>query len=204
MKRLILMGGRPWLAEDGGKRFVETLFRYYPKKVKLAFCIFAQPEGDWDETERWNTGMFDKFKGKRALECQTMTPENFAEVSKWADVIYLPGGDPFVLKEIIAVAATSPNYGTAKLSLARVLGRTYFVLALFPSDSVHLARASAGSKPPASRTGARGVLRVLPPKTGTGPSANASSIYLTSLSYVSPKAILWSCRSDETSAGRDC
>lgn len=99
MKRLILMGGRPWFAEDGGKNFVETLFRYYPEQVKLAFCIFAQPEEQWEETRAWNTRMFDKFKGNRTVSYQTMTKENFAEVSAWADVIYLPGGDSFALSE---------------------------------------------------------------------------------------------------------
>ena len=67
MKRLILMGGRPWFGEDEGKRFTETLFRYFPKEVKLAFCIFAQPESDWDETCKLNTGMFDKFKDGRII-----------------------------------------------------------------------------------------------------------------------------------------
>jgi len=99
MKRLILMGGRPWFAEDGGKKFVDTLFRYHPNEVKLAFCIFAQPEGQWEETRQWNTSMFDKFKGERKVEYRTMTNDNFAEVSAWADVIYMPGGDSFVLPE---------------------------------------------------------------------------------------------------------
>ncbi len=86
------MGGRPWFGEDGGKRFVDTLFRYYPKEVKLAFCIFAQPESDWEETRAVNMNMFDKFKGGRHVECQTMTDENFAEISAWSDIIYIPGG----------------------------------------------------------------------------------------------------------------
>jgi len=93
------MGGRPWLAKDGGQGFVDTLFRYYPVEVKLAFCIFAQPESDWEETCKWNTRMFDKFKGNRAVSHQTMTEQNFAEVSAWADVVYVPGGDPAVLQK---------------------------------------------------------------------------------------------------------
>lgn len=95
------MGGRPWLGEDGGKRFSEVIFRYYPNEVKLAFCIFAQPESDWEETRRWNTGMFDKFKGERKLVYQTMTVDNFGEVSAWADIIYMPGGDSAVLRQNI-------------------------------------------------------------------------------------------------------
>lgn len=102
MKRLILMGGRPWFAEDGGKKFVETLFRYHPRQVKLAFCIFAQPESDWEETRAVNISMFDKFKGDRSIEYQTMTDDNFADVSAWADIIYLPGGVTSVLSDRLA------------------------------------------------------------------------------------------------------
>jgi hypothetical protein len=43
MKRLILMGGRPWLGQDGGKALAETLFRYFPGEVKLAFFLHICP-----------------------------------------------------------------------------------------------------------------------------------------------------------------
>lgn len=101
MKRLVLMGGRPWLGSDHGKSFANTLFRYFPEEVKLAFCIFAQPETDWRETKEVNQKMFSKYKGKRKLSYKTMTSKNFDEVSKWADIIYIPGGDPFILKQKI-------------------------------------------------------------------------------------------------------
>ncbi len=99
MKRLILMGGRPWEADDKGKMFAKVLFRYFPKQVKLAFCIFAQPDKDWETTTQWNTDMFDSFKAGREIEHKIMTAENFLEVSKWADIVYIPGGDPFTLKK---------------------------------------------------------------------------------------------------------
>ncbi|HEY8999660.1 MAG TPA: Type 1 glutamine amidotransferase-like domain-containing protein [Candidatus Saccharimonadales bacterium] len=98
MKRLILMGGRPWEAADKGERQVEVLLRYFPAKVKLAFCIFAQPEGDWEETRALNVSMIECFKGECTIAYQTMTLQNFAEVSEWADVIYMPGGKPPKLK----------------------------------------------------------------------------------------------------------
>lgn len=97
------MGGRPWFAEDGGKKFVETLFRYYPGNVNVAFCIFAQPESDWEETRSVNTETFIKHGGNRRIVCKTMTAENIAEISAWADVIYLPGGSPSVLRERLNV-----------------------------------------------------------------------------------------------------
>lgn len=99
MKRLILMGGRPWVTGDKGKSFTNALFRYFPNEVKLAFCMFAQPETEWEATEKWNKSMFDSFKGSRNLSFKTMTHETFEEFSRWADVIYIPGGDPFKLIE---------------------------------------------------------------------------------------------------------
>ncbi len=101
MKRLVLMGGRPWVAGDKGKLFTDALFRYFPNEVKLAFCMFAQPESEWVSTEKWNTSMFDSFKGSRTIIYKTMTHETFEDISKWADIIYIPGGDPFKLMEEI-------------------------------------------------------------------------------------------------------
>jgi len=98
MKRLILMGGRSWMAADGGKRQVEVLLRYFPTKANVAFCIFAQDESDWAATQATNVAMLDRFKGGCNIAYQTMTRENFAEVSAWADVIYIAGGEPPKLK----------------------------------------------------------------------------------------------------------
>jgi peptidase E len=99
MKRLILMGGRPWLGEDKGKAFAEALTSGQTTKIKIAFCIFAQPESDWEVTRRANINIISKFTKNKDLEFKTLTPENFREVSSWADVVYLPGGNPHVLKE---------------------------------------------------------------------------------------------------------
>lgn len=92
MKRLILMGGRPWQTKDAGRKFVHVLLRYAVKQANLAFCMFAQPERDWEETRKWNAGMIDRFAGKTAARYATMTAENFEQLSRWADIIYIPGG----------------------------------------------------------------------------------------------------------------
>jgi len=93
------MGGRPWEADDKGQMFAKALSRYFPNQVKIAFCIFAQPEADWEDTKERNISMFDQFSTGRQVSYQTMTADNFTEVSAWADIIYLPGGDPFKLLE---------------------------------------------------------------------------------------------------------
>ncbi len=95
------MGGRPWVSSDKGERFTSILFRYHKKSVKIAFCIFAQPEGQWEDTKSWNQKMLHSFKGDLDIAYRTITTDNFEEVSEWADIIYIPGGDPYVLKEKI-------------------------------------------------------------------------------------------------------
>ena len=99
MKRLILMGGRPWVTGDKGKSFSKVLFRYFPEGIKLAFCNFARSKEEWKEVENWNKKMLDSFKDGQTFEYQTLTHDNFEDVSKWADVIYIPGGNTFELLE---------------------------------------------------------------------------------------------------------
>lgn len=116
MKRLILMGGRPWVAPDGGKHFAEVLLRYFPARAKLAFCLFAQDKDDWEQTRQWNIGAIDRFRGKTEVEYRTMIAENFEEVSAWADIVYIPGGNPPRLK-----AALDRHGNLAKLWDGKVI-----------------------------------------------------------------------------------
>ncbi len=102
MKRLILMGGRPWLARDGGQEFVETLLRDNAPEVRLGMCIFAQPESDWEETRTINATTIAKFARNTPVTIKVMTSDNFREVSEWANVIYIPGGTTATLKERLA------------------------------------------------------------------------------------------------------
>jgi len=129
MKRLILMGGRPWEADDKGAMFTKVLFRYFPQDVKLAFCIFAQPETDWEETSQRNTEMFNSFKNSRSISYKTITKENFAEVSKWADIIYLPGGNPFNLKEQIEACGNIAEAWDGKVVAGSSAGADLFCVA---------------------------------------------------------------------------
>ena len=104
MKRCILMGGRPWLATDGGKRQVEVLLRSFPRRAHLAFCLLAQDESDWAETRRVNIEMIDRFAGAVRVIYQTMTTDNIAEASAWADIIYIVGGSPPKLLQELSAA----------------------------------------------------------------------------------------------------
>lgn len=126
MKRLILMGERPWLAEDGGESFAHTLFRYFSHEVKLAFCIFAQPVNDRSATHGRNEEMFNLFKDKRKIAYKTMTPENFTDVSKWADVIYIPGGNPYILHDQIVKSGDTSKLWDGKIIAGSSAGADLF------------------------------------------------------------------------------
>lgn len=126
MRRLILLGGRPWLAKDEGEQFVNTLFRHAPQDVKLAFCIFAQPESEWEETRIWNVNLFKRFKGERKVDYQTLTPENFAEASAWADIIYVPGGDPFQLLDTLKACGDIAKLWDGKVIVGSSAGADLF------------------------------------------------------------------------------
>jgi len=126
MKRLILTGGRPWLAGEGGKDFVDAVLRYLPNEVKLAFCIFAQPKSEWEETRRINMDMFEACKKGHTITYRTLTMENFAEVSAWADIVYLPGGNPFALYTAVTAAGDVAKLWDGKLMAGSSAGADVF------------------------------------------------------------------------------
>lgn len=96
MKHLILMGGRPWVARDKGQHQTEVIFRHCQQSAKVAFCNFAQDESEWEDTVSVNLKMFKSFYNG-TLEHRVMNQSSVESDSEWSDIIYIPGGDPFVL-----------------------------------------------------------------------------------------------------------
>ncbi len=97
MKRLILIGGHPGKA-DHDNALTYALRTHPAIEIKVAFCNFARTDTRWDDTDKDSTEMFNRFGGDKKLIYKTISQENFREVSTWADVIYMPGGDPAALK----------------------------------------------------------------------------------------------------------
>jgi hypothetical protein len=101
MKHLILSGGRPWLSDNGGKRWVDALLAYSGKTVHIAYCLFAQDPADWPETLRTNQDLVRQFAGSREVSFKTLEHDSFFDVSAWADVIVIVGGDPAMLRDVL-------------------------------------------------------------------------------------------------------
>jgi hypothetical protein len=101
MKHLILSGGRPWLSDSGGKQWVDALLARSGNTVHVAYCLFAQDASEWPETLRTNKALVQKFAGKRTVSFKTLEHDTFFEVSAWAHVIVIVGGDPATLRDTL-------------------------------------------------------------------------------------------------------
>jgi peptidase E len=97
LKQLILIGGLPWKADPGRNALALAIRSHSKSELNVAFCNFARNHNNPEELDEALRGMFSQFSGRRRLKFQTMTSRDFRASSKWADVIYMPGGDPILL-----------------------------------------------------------------------------------------------------------
>jgi peptidase E len=91
--KYILVGGHPWKAPDGGKSFCEELVKGFTKPVKILEFLFARPQERWQESFGEDKKVFEKFLGYKNIVCEIAEIGKFNEQIKWADVIYVRGGD---------------------------------------------------------------------------------------------------------------
>ncbi len=97
MKQLILIGGMPWKADSDSNALSFALRTHIKPELNIAFCNFARNHDNPHDKDDAMNAMFNKFGGNKKMSYLIMTSENFREVSEWADVIYMPGGDPALL-----------------------------------------------------------------------------------------------------------
>ncbi|HEV7454290.1 MAG TPA: Type 1 glutamine amidotransferase-like domain-containing protein [Candidatus Saccharimonadales bacterium] len=98
MKHLILSGGRPWSGEGGGRHWVHSLFSQSGQKVRVAYCLFAEETAHWPEILLTNQELITKHAGNHSVSFKTLEHDTFFDVSTWADVIVIVGGDPVRLR----------------------------------------------------------------------------------------------------------
>jgi peptidase E len=98
VKYLILSGGKPAHREA----WVQALLAHAGRDARVAFCMFASED---DATARAVvSGLSASIAegvgvGGDEISFDTLTAKNFEEVSAWANVIVIPGGDPMKLKK---------------------------------------------------------------------------------------------------------
>lgn len=91
--KFILVGGYLHKAADSGQAFCQELVKGLKEPVKILVCMFARPEESWAVALTKDKKFFaDHLPGKK-LEIKLADPEKFIEQVKWAEVIFLRGGD---------------------------------------------------------------------------------------------------------------
>jgi peptidase E len=98
MKHLILAGGQ--MDVKGGRAWVEALLQDCKSSAKVAFCLFAREESDWDQVVSGHIDLITRYTDKR-VNFKVFEAINFAEVSAWANVVVIVGGDPWRLKNTL-------------------------------------------------------------------------------------------------------
>jgi len=102
MTRYILSGGYPWKAPDGGKAFFEELARGYEEPVKILECLFARPEDAWTKAYVEEQELVARLLPDKNIEFQLARRDAFIEQIRWANTIYLRGGDTAALLAALA------------------------------------------------------------------------------------------------------
>ena len=93
MTKYILVGGYPYKATDGGKAFAEALTEGKPQPVKLLECLFARPPENWQKAFAQNKEFFEHILPNKKLDIRLAEIKKFAEQVRWADSVYIRGGE---------------------------------------------------------------------------------------------------------------
>lgn len=100
--KIILVGGYPRKAADGGKAFSEELVAGFPEPVKILDCLFARPVENWEKAYGEDREFFERHLPGKKLDIALAKPEEFISQLRWADTIYIRGGETKRLLEILA------------------------------------------------------------------------------------------------------
>lgn len=101
MTRLILVGGYPHKAPDGGKAFCEEVVKGVEGPIRLLDCLFARPKDNWEKAYAQDKEFFTTHLPGRQLVIELAQIETFAEQVREADAVYIRGGTTRTLIEIL-------------------------------------------------------------------------------------------------------
>ncbi|MFA6918569.1 MAG: Type 1 glutamine amidotransferase-like domain-containing protein [Patescibacteria group bacterium] len=91
--KYILVGGYPKVASDGGKAFCEEMVNGFAEPVKILDCLFARPKETWEKALEDDKMFLARNLTGKEFVLETAELEKFSRQARWADVIYLRGGD---------------------------------------------------------------------------------------------------------------
>ncbi len=80
-------------ALDGGADFCQELVRGFDEPVKILECLFARPREIWKKVFDDAKIFYAEHLGDKKFILELADKNKFSEQVKWADAIYLRGGD---------------------------------------------------------------------------------------------------------------
>ena len=119
MTKYILLGGYAHKAPDSGKAFYKELVGGFDEPVKVLMCYFARAKGTWNEAFVEDAAVATAHVAPKKVEFRIADTDTFLEQVKWADVVYLKGGETLDLEPLL-----KKNAGWEKLLEGKTLAGT--------------------------------------------------------------------------------
>lgn len=125
--KIILVGGFPRSAMDGGQALCEEMTRGFVEPIKILICLFARPKDKWPESFQSDQTFLKTHLPNTSLHFELAEPILFIEQIAKSDVIYLKGGEAGLFVETVKHI---PNWD-ASLKGKTVVGTSAGAEALF-------------------------------------------------------------------------
>lgn len=125
--KIILVGGFPRSAADGGQALYEEMIRGFVEPIKILICLFARPREKWTESFESDQTFLKSHLSNTNLCFELAEPSQFIEQIAKADILYLKGGEAGLF---IDTVKHTPNWDIS-LNGKTVVGTSAGAEALF-------------------------------------------------------------------------
>lgn len=101
-KKVILNGGYPDKAPDGGLAFCKEITEGFHRPVRILECLFGRENNTWDLALKKDVELFRKVLTGVQVEFRIANKVTLVDQIGWADVVYFRGGDTQRLYDILS------------------------------------------------------------------------------------------------------
>ncbi len=102
-KKVILNGGYPDRAPDGGLAFCREVTGGLSQPVKILECLFGREKNTWDSALKKDVELFHNVLAGVQVEFQIAKERTLVDQIGWADVVYFRGGYTQRLYDVLSV-----------------------------------------------------------------------------------------------------
>ena len=99
--KFVLVGGFVWKGTNDGKDFCDEIVKDFDEPIKVVCAQFAQPKERWDKMFGDDKEFISKNLSGKKHEIEIADPDKFIDQIKSSHIIYLKGGDPEKLTQLL-------------------------------------------------------------------------------------------------------